>query len=66
MGICRGMFPIFFHDSSIIISMPCFQVHIQNTFILVIVLRSYLIYEIVYTGTVELCVYGCVDVGLDH
>ena len=66
MGIWKGMLPIYHHFASIIISLPCCQVNIQNIFLLVIVVRSSLIFEMVLIDNSYLCGYVHVGAGWFH
>ena len=43
-----------------------FQVYIQNIFLLGMEVRSYLSFERIWIGTVDLCVYGCIGASLYH
>ena len=60
------MFPIFHHPESIIVSIPCCQVHIQNIHILGMEVISSLIFESICISTVYLCDYRRSGAGLYH
>ena len=62
----KGMRPIFHHAASIIISLNCCQFHTQNTFLFGMELRSSLIFEMIWIGTVDLYIYGRVGPVLVH
>ena len=66
MGPWKDMFTSFYNDAPIIISLSCFQVHIQDIFLLGMEVRSSLIFERVKIGNVNLCFYVCVESGLYH
>ena len=60
------MFTIFRNAASIILSLTCCQVHVQNIFLLGMEVIFSLIFERICIGKVELCVYGCVGADLGH
>ena len=49
---------------SIIISITCCQVHIQNFFLLGVYMRNYLIFQSIWIITIYLCDYRRDDIGL--